>query len=227
MQFRYDDAVLERFPTIRAATMFATGTTNDASPPDLLAELARAQIEARDAIGATPLSELASIAAWRQVFSGFGVSPTKYRNAAEALLRRLTKKDDVPSINLLVDLGNIVSIRHQVPVIVADIDRIDGDLTVRFATGKETFDDLGGAEAEHPDAGEVIFADDAGNVVARRWCWRQSTRSAMHPDTKRVFVGIEAHHAEAAATVLTALDDLVDLYARYQTEVSVSTGQTP
>ena len=43
-------------------------------------------------IGDTPLSELPSVQAWRRAFSAFGVKPTQYRSACEALLRRLTKK---------------------------------------------------------------------------------------------------------------------------------------
>ncbi len=71
-------------------------------------------------IGDTPLSQIPSLVAWRAVFRSFGVDPTQYRSAAEALLRRLTKKGDIPSINLLVDLGNLVSIRYALPVAVFD-----------------------------------------------------------------------------------------------------------
>ena len=38
------------------------------------------------------------------------------RSAAEALLRRLTKQGSIPSINTLVDIGNLVSIRYALPV---------------------------------------------------------------------------------------------------------------
>ena len=53
-------------------------------------------------------------------FRQFGVDPTKYRCAAEALLRRLTKKGDIPSINTLVDLCNLISIRFALPVAAFD-----------------------------------------------------------------------------------------------------------
>jgi DNA/RNA-binding domain of Phe-tRNA-synthetase-like protein len=48
-------------------------------------------------IGSRPLSEIESLAAWRSAFRAFGVEPTQYRSAAEALLRRLTKKGDIPA----------------------------------------------------------------------------------------------------------------------------------
>ncbi len=53
------------------------------------------------------LSELPTLSAWRQAFRRFGANPTKHRSAAEALLRRL-QKGDIPGINTLVDIGNLV-----------------------------------------------------------------------------------------------------------------------
>ena len=71
-------------------------------------------------IGETPLSELPTLAAWRRAFRAFGVDPTAYRSAAEALLRRLTKQGSIPSINALVDIGNLVAIRYGLPVAMFD-----------------------------------------------------------------------------------------------------------
>ena len=81
--------------------------TNRPTPPELLALYQSEQKKVLAEIGDTPLSELKSLAAWRSAFRGFGVNPTKYRSAAEALLRRLTKKGDIPSINTLVDICNM------------------------------------------------------------------------------------------------------------------------
>jgi len=38
---------------------------------------------------------------------------------------------------------------------------------------------------EHPEPGEPIWADDTG-ITCRRWNWRQTTRTAIDPDTRRV-----------------------------------------
>ena len=79
----------------------------------------------------------------------------------------------MPSINTLVDIGNLVAIRHALPVAVFDLASIQGGLTVRLADGTETFTDLGSGSVESPEPGQVIFRDDGGHVAARRWCWRQ------------------------------------------------------
>ncbi len=209
--FRYDAAVLDRFPTIRGGAFVATGLANRPAPPGLTAAYAAQQRAVRERLAGTPLSEVPSLAAWRTVFRGFGVDPTKYRSAAESLLRRLTKKGDVPSINALVDLANLVSIRHALPVAVFDRAGVAGGLTVRFATGDEPFADLGSDDMGHPDPGEVVFVDEAGVVAARRWCWRQSRQSAAGPATTDVLITVEGHHDEADADVMQAVADLREL----------------
>jgi DNA/RNA-binding domain of Phe-tRNA-synthetase-like protein len=222
--FRYDSEVVARFPTIVGGVLHAPGVTNGPAP-DALVEAFRAEQAAVLArIGSTPLSELPSLAAWRRAFRAFGVDPTAYRSAAEALLRRLTKQGSVPSINTLVDIGNLVSIRHALPVAVFDLASVTGGLTVRLATGGETFTDLGSGERQAPEPGEVIFIDDAGRVAARRWCWRQSADSASSATTTDVLITVEGHHDGGRADVAAAVADLDALLRAYAGPTAVRTG---
>jgi DNA/RNA-binding domain of Phe-tRNA-synthetase-like protein len=154
--------------------------------------------------------------AWRRAFTRFGAKPTQHRNAAEALLRRLAKRGDIPSINTLVDIGNVVSIRYAIPVAVFDLACIAGSTTVRFATGTELFTDLGSSGSIHPDPGEVIFVDSNNVVSARRWCWRQSAQSATTTTTVDALIVIEGHHDTARQDVESALADLTSLLALHQ-----------
>jgi len=214
-RFRYDPAIVERYPAVVGGAIHAIGLENGPSPEALVSAFRAEQRAALERIGATPLSELPSIAAWRRAFRAFGVDPTGYRSAAEALLRRLTKQGSIPSINTLVDIGNLVSVRHALPVAVFDQRSATGATTVRFATGEEAFTDLGSGETERPEPGEVIFADAAGLVSARRWCWRQSAESASGPETTEVLVTVEAQHEGGADAVRSALADLEALLAGF------------
>lgn len=220
--FVYSDALLERFGATRGGMIHATGLANGPSPDALTARYAEEQRTVIAEIGDTPLSEIPSLAAWRRVFSGFGVKPTQYRNAAESLLRRLTKQGDIPSINLLVDMANLISIRHRVPIAVFDQGEVRGATTVRFATGEESFTDLGSDVVTAPESGEVIFVDDSGVVSARRWCWRQSAGSAAGPGTIEALMTIEGQHDGAAETVDTASRDLVSLLREFQSAAVVT-----
>jgi len=206
--FRYEPGIPERFPRIVGGVLHASGVTNGPTAPGLADAFAAAQIAVRTEIGVTPLSELPALAAWRGVFRGFGVDPTQYRSAAEALLRRLTKQGELPSIGTLVDVANLVSIRHALPVAVFDLHAIRGGIAVRFARGDEQWADLGSSTTERPAPGEVVFTDEADVVVARRWCWRQSAESAAGNDTSEILVTVEGHHEGAFEDVREALDDL-------------------
>lgn len=220
--FTYDRAVAERYPTIRAGVIYATSLANGPSAPALLEEYRGEQQAAARRLQETPIAEIASIAAWRRAFTEFGVKPTQHRVAAEAILRRLQKAGDIPSISTLVDIGNLVSIRYALPVAVFDQDTAAGTTTVRFASGNESFTDLGSTEVVHPEPGEVIFVDDNDIVSARRWCWRQSASNATNPDTVRALITVEGLHNDADRDVESALADLQSLLMTYQPQCETS-----
>jgi len=207
-RFSYDAAIVERFPSIVGGVIHANGVSNGPTPPDLASAFAAEQAAVRARIGDTPLSEIPMLAAWRRVFRAFGVDPTQYRSAAEALLRRLVKQGALPAVGTLVDLANLVSIRYALPVAVFDDRAVSGGTLVRFARGDERWADLGASLTEHPETGEVVFVDDADVVSARRWCWRQSAASAVRDDTREILVTVEGHHAGAKDDITSALADL-------------------
>jgi DNA/RNA-binding domain of Phe-tRNA-synthetase-like protein len=230
-RFAYHPDVATRFPSVAGGVIHVVGVSNGPSPASLTEAFRAEQALVRARIGATPLSELPTLAAWRRAFRAFGVDPTAYRSAAEAVLRRLTKHGSIPSINALVDIGNLVAIRYGLPVAMFDQRTVTGGTKVRFASGTESFTDLGSGERETPEEGEVIFIDDAGLVSARRWCWRQSAESASGPNTSEVLVTVEGHHDGAERDVTSAVADLqalLDAYAHPDAVISgIVTARAP
>lgn len=213
--FQYHPDILARYPQLVGGIIIGSGVRNGPTPRDLLTLYRQEQQAVLERIGDTPLSQIESLAAWRGIFRSFGVDPTQIRSACEALLRRLTKQGDIPSINTLVDIGNLVSIRYAVPIAIVDRRAAKGTITVHFADGTEHFTNLGATEAAHPDVGEVIFSDEDKLVFARRWCWRQSDQSAARDDTREIVVTVEAHHTSARRDVEAALNDLMGLLERF------------
>jgi DNA/RNA-binding domain of Phe-tRNA-synthetase-like protein len=211
--FVYRNDLLAQFPETVGGVLNVFGLHNGPSPAALL-DLYQAEQARVKAQGAVP-TETPSLVAWRAAFRRFGVNPTQYRSAAEALLRRLDKKGDIPSINMLVDIGNLVSIRYALPVAMVDMRDLAGPITVHAATGAESFVELDNQSSVHPDPGEVIFRDAAGVVVARRWCWRQSAESAARDDTTNLLITVEGHHANAHTDVAAAVADLTSLLQRF------------
>lgn len=193
MHFEHADEIWRDFPELVPGVIVADGITPDA---DVAEPVARYSKLAMDRLAAAPESEFPEIQAWRRAFGRFGVKPTQYRCASEALLRRLRREGTLPSLHPLVDLCNAISAAFATPIAVLDVDQIGGDLQVRYATGDERYLTFGG-EVEYPVPGEVIYADGAGQAHARRWTNRQSGASAVRPSTSAVLIVAEALHGSA------------------------------
>ena len=82
------------------------------------------------------------LASWREAFRQLGYKPGDFRPSIEALLRRVLRGQELPSINALVDIGNIVSLRHLLPVGGHAIDVLTRDIALRPASGAEEFRSL-------------------------------------------------------------------------------------
>jgi Uncharacterized conserved protein len=197
MYFEHSPEIWTDFPTLAAGVLYAEQITDTAAVDEPVAtyqEMARARL----ADGSE--SEFPEIQAWRRTFAAMGLKPTQYRCAAGSLLRRFRKEGSLPRIHPLVDVCNAISLAFAIPVAVFDTARVTDHLIVRRATGTETYVTFSG-ETEHPEPGEVIFADGAGRAHARRWSNRQSGLSAVRPDTRSVLIVAEALHVSAADDV--------------------------
>ncbi|MGL4291735.1 MAG: B3/B4 domain-containing protein [Phreatobacter sp.] len=208
MHFGHAPEIWSEFPGLGAGAMFAEGIAPNIS--------AASRIAGFNAIAAQRLAtqsegELPEIQAWRRAFSKMGLKPTQYRCASEQLLRRFRQDRALPEIHPLIDLCNAISMAFAIPIAVFDVSHVADHLTVRAATGDETYRTFAG-EIEHPEAGEIIFADGEGQAHARRWTNRQSGTSAVRHETAAVLVVAEALHA-------TADQDIARLMATLATEV--------
>ncbi|MGP3988273.1 B3/B4 domain-containing protein [Streptomyces sp. 3N207] len=208
MHFAHSPQLWRDFPRLVPGVLHAKGITAGASVDDPVRQLC-ARAAARNAEGAGQESGLPQIQAWRRAFAELGVKPTQYRCAAESLLRRFRKEGALPQIHPLIDLCNAASLAFAIPVGVFDLGRITGDLRVRHADGDEVYETFAGSE-EHPEPGEVIFADDARRAHARRWTNRQSGHSAVREETGEVLIVVEALHETAPGEVAELMDVLAD-----------------
>ncbi|MEU9832068.1 phenylalanine--tRNA ligase beta subunit-related protein [Streptosporangium sp. NPDC048047] len=197
MHLQHSPEVRAEHPELVAGAVFATGITADVSAESRIA-VYTAIAESRLAAG--PETGFPEIQAWRRAFSRMGLKPTQYRCASEALLRRFRKEGVLPRIHPLIDLCNAISLAFAIPVAALDLSRVSKGLDVRHADGDEVYQTFSG-ETEHPDPGEVIFADAAGRSHARRWTNRQSGHSAVRDTTATVLIVTEAVHGTASADI--------------------------
>jgi DNA/RNA-binding domain of Phe-tRNA-synthetase-like protein len=216
MDFQHSGEIWRDFPELVPGVIYAGQITPEASVSDRAATFTA--IASSRLAGVTE-SELPEIQAWRRAFTRMGLKPTQYRCASEALLRRFRKEGALPQLHPLVDVCNAASVAFAIPVAVFDVAKITGGLEVRYASGDETYLTFSG-QTEHPAPHEVIFADQAGQVHARRWTNRQSGRSAVQASTAAVLIVAEAMHESAPS-------DVPELIAAIAGELSAIWSTTP
>ncbi|MDX7845204.1 B3/B4 domain-containing protein [Aeromonas caviae] len=135
---------------------------------------------------------LEHLAAWDQVFKGFGAKPARTPCSAQALRKRVLRDGVLPAIDPVVDLYNAISIEYAIPVGGEDLAAYVGTPRLVIADGSECFDTLkeGLPIQEAPAPGEVVWRDDLG-VTCRRWNWRQGIRTRLSLSSPRMWFILE------------------------------------
>lgn len=182
--------IFEKYPGYARAVVLAFEVHNGAAPADLLQMLRRAEASVRSQLSIDAVAEHPRIKPWREAYKAFGAKPSEFRSSVEAMARRALRGDELPSINALVDIGNIVSLQHLLPVGGHSMDDLEQDIALRLATGDEDFIPFGSTECEHPLPGEVVFVE-GGTVLTRRWTWRQANHTLTLPETRSIEINID------------------------------------
>lgn len=200
-----DPAIHTAHPDYVALVLVAANIANGPTDQDSDARLSAAEQHV-SGVGLQKAADHPHIASWRAAFSSFGAKPSRYPSSVEALISRVLKGQELPRINILVDLYNAVSVRHVIPLGGEDADKLDGTLHLTAAKGGEPFDARGdGSDIEAVAAGEIVWRDDTG-VTCRRWNWRQGRRTQLTETTTNAFfvfdrldgVTVDQLHAAAA-----------------------------
>lgn len=208
------DEVFQRFPGYSRGVLLAYGVINGTSPADLVTLLRTAEEMVRGHMPSEGIPAHPRIASWREAYASFGAKPAKFRSSVEAMVRRVLRGEELPSISALVDVGNVVSLRHLVPAGGHALDVVTRDLALRPADGTEEFIPFGGEAAERPEAGEIIFVE-GNTVLTRRWTWRQAIHTLLVPSTNAVEYNIDGLPPVTVTEVEEICEELADLTRRF------------
>jgi DNA/RNA-binding domain of Phe-tRNA-synthetase-like protein len=208
------DSVFAQFPGYVRGVVLAHDVTNGPAPAGVQELLRAAEADLRAQIDATTIAEHPRIRCWREAFRAFGAKPSEFRSSIEGMARRVTRGDALPTINTLVDIGNIVSLRRLLPAGAHAMDALTADLWLRHATGAETFTPLDGDAVEHPLPGEVIFAE-GNQALTRRWVWRQGAATLVVPATTAVEFNVDGLPPATPAEVAAACQEIAGLVERF------------
>lgn len=190
LSYSISPEIFDKYPGYARGVVLALGVHNGAASEKLIQLLREAEASLRAKANVETIAEHPRIKPWREAYKAFGAKPSEFRSSIEAMARRVLRNDQLPSINALVDIGNMVSLQHLVPVGGHSIDDLTQDISLRLATGEEDFVPFGSTEVEHPLPGEVVFV--AGTtVLTRRWTWRQANYTLTLPETSNIEFNID------------------------------------
>jgi len=208
------DDVFARFPGYVRGVVLGHDVANGPSPPELTQLLREAEESVRGSLDLERIADEPRIKAWRDAYRAFGAKPSEFRSSVEAMARRALRGDQLPSISALVDIGNVISLRHVIPAGGHAIDLLNGDIELRFATGEEEFIPFGSDQMEHPLEGEVVFVE-GDTVLTRRWTWRQGNHTLTLPETTAIEFNVDGLPPVSHAEIEAACVELTDLVQRF------------
>jgi DNA/RNA-binding domain of Phe-tRNA-synthetase-like protein len=210
-QLKIDPRIIEKYPRYTALIVYARGLSNGPGDEYSTTLLRKAEQKQRAMFAAEKPASHPHIAAWREAYKSFGAKPNKFPCSLEALLSRVLKGHDLPTINRLVDIYNAVSIEHMLPVGGEDWDYLTSDLILTLASGEEPFGayENGEEAVTFPEPGEVIWVDSAG-VTCRRWNWRQCIRTRLTEKTQNVYFVLDRLAPYSIEALVVAGEDLME-----------------
>ena len=154
------------------------------------------------------------LAGFRDLHTKIGRSNREYVASPEGLRWLFLERGRFPHINTLVDIYNLVSIRTGLALGAHDIDKVQGNITLRLTKGDETFIPLGKTEPSAIFPGEYGYVDDGNNVICRMEVL-QVEPTKVTADSKDVFMIIEGNSNTTAEYVRDAAEDVCQLITKY------------
>lgn len=137
MKFIIDQNIFEQFPELKIGILVTQGVTNTDHPREIETLLRQAETEVRARPEIEVVNEYPLIASWREVHRKFGSNPKEYPPSIQALIKRVIKGGQLPTINPLVDLYNYSSLKYIIPAGGEDLDQCVGEIILTYAKGDE------------------------------------------------------------------------------------------
>src|SRR5271163_4895722 len=108
MHISIDPGLKAKSPRVALGVVTASVHVGD-SPAELLDAMLAAEAKIRELPEPRAVLESPPILATRAGYRSLGKDPARYRGSAEALLRRVLSGKNLPHINVVVDIINLVS----------------------------------------------------------------------------------------------------------------------
>lgn len=192
MKISLSEEVLEKYPEIEIGYLIAKLEVHKTDP--IVEELKRGLSRSLEekGINATNFVAHPSIARWRKIYEeDFHVKAKTYRSSLEALIKRVVTGKEIWNICTVVDLYNCCSVLSLLPMGGYDLDKIVGEIKIRYAQEGETFRGLGQREEIEIKKNHLVYTDDQ-RVICWLWNHKDAAETCIDENTKSVLFFIDS-----------------------------------
>ncbi|BAJ51379.1 conserved hypothetical protein [Candidatus Caldarchaeum subterraneum] len=186
MKLNFSKEVGERFTGLGVYCAELVDVNNHVENRELVAYISSAVENIKKEHVLERLVQNKFVRAYRDFFWRIGIDPTKTRPSAEALLRRVLAGRDFPRINPLVDVYNVVSMQSLLPIAAFDVEKLKGELLMKFANVGELFLGIGMDKPVALTGKEVVVRDDEKLVAI--YPYRDADATKVTSATRHVFL---------------------------------------
>ena len=156
------------------------------------------------------VKNISGIEATRRVYRACGKDPSRYRPAAEALIRRMLQGKELYQIDTLVDLINLASIAFGYSIGGFDADKFVGDtLTLGIGREGEPYEGIGRGMLNI--AGLPVYRDAEGGVGTPT---SDNERTKIELSTRHVLVLVNGYDGNEAQVKANA-EYIIRLFEKY------------
>ena len=222
MKFFVSDDVFEKLPEVCFALIAAKGIDNKNINDDIRSILDNQISKTHEYFKDKNIKEYNNIACYREAFQILNINPNKFMCSIEALVSRVVKKNSLPSINSIVDLVNITSLKYTLPMGAHDILPFSDDICIRFSKDSDIFSPIGGDEVEYMPNDELVYAS-SNHILTRRWIWRQSEIDKITEKSSYILFPIDGFKNKNYAELIKAKDELESNIKKYFNVETIST----
>lgn len=142
---------------------FEAQINNTPFSEELWKEIEKVGEDYRKRLTTDSLKDITSIAATRRIYKLCGKDPSRYRPAAEALIRRILKGQDLYRIDVAVDLINLASMAYGYSIGGFDADQIVGNvLSLGIGQKDEPYEGIGRGILNIE--GLPVYRDEIGGI---------------------------------------------------------------
>ena len=204
MFIKINPALFEKQNDLLIGVVVARGIDNTVENKEIEELLNSVVTQQKQNVLGQSVKELKEFEPYHNAMRNFGISLSRFQMSVEALLKRLSKGEGLPSISPVVDLANVVSLQYHIPIGVHDIDSLVADLEIRCVNNDDVFE--GSDDSSGFDKEEVVYS--SGNSIrTRRWIWRQMPVGRISKDSKNLVFPVDGFFSNRE-TILAARDAL-------------------